>query len=109
MEQYILKYEYSHKVDELRQNRVETSFYKYGSARRNFGRGYVNALGSNEKCIEAYNRTGNKEYLLDAMNYLMFEFMYPQKDGAFFRPTESNDSAGIVGISEKEMERLKDG
>lgn len=77
------EHEYSHKVDELRQNRVETSFYKYGSARRNFGRGYVNALGSHEKCIEAYNRTGNKEYLLDAMNYLMFEFMYPQKDGAF--------------------------
>lgn len=47
--------------------------------------------------------------MLDAMNYLMFEFMYPQKDGAFFRPTESKDSAGIVGISEKEMERLKDG
>lgn len=48
MEQYIPEHEYSHKVDELRQNRVETSFYKYGSARRNFGRGYVNALGSNE-------------------------------------------------------------
>lgn len=108
MEQYIEKNEYSHKVDELRQNRVQKSFYKYGSAKRNFGRRYVNALRSHEKCIEAYNRTGNKEYLLDAMNYLMFEFMYPQKKGAYFRPTESKDSAGIVGISEKEMERIRE-
>ena len=42
------------------------------------------------------------------MNYLMFEFMYPQKDGAFFRPTDSKDSARIVGISEKEMERIRE-
>lgn len=108
MEQYIPEHEYSHKVDELRQNRVETSFYKYGSARRNFGRGYVNALGSNEKCIEAYNRTGNKEYLLDAMNYLMFEFMYPQRNGAYFKSTDSEESAGIDGISIREMERIKE-
>lgn len=106
---YIPEDEYSHKIDELRENRVKTSFYKYGSARLNFGRGYVNALGSHEKCIEAYNRTGNKEYLLDAMNYIMFEFMYPQKRDAYFRATDSRESAGIDGISIREMENLKDG
>lgn len=83
------------------------SFYKYGSARVNFGRGYVNAIKSHDKCMKAYEETGNKEYLLDAMNYLMFEFMYPQKDGAYYRPTESHESAGIEGISIVEMERLK--
>lgn len=108
MEQYIEKNEYSHKVDELRQNRVQTSFYKYGSAKHNFGRGYVNAIGSHEKCIEAYNRTGNKEYLLDAMNYLMFEFMYPQRNGAYFKSTDNKESAGIDGISIREMERIKE-
>lgn len=109
MKQYVHEQEYSDKVDELRKNRVQTSFYKYGSARVNFGRRYVDALGSHEKCIEAYNHTGNKEYLLDAMNYLMFEFMYPQKKGAYFKPTESNESAGIVGISVAEMEEIKNG
>lgn len=109
MREYIHEQEYSEKADELRKNRVQTSFYKYGSARVNFGRGYVDALGSHKKCIEAYNRTGNKEYLLDAMNYLMFEFMYPQKKGAYFKPTGSEESAGIVGISINEMEELKNG
>ena len=41
------------------------------------------------------------------MNYLMFEFMYPQRSGAFFKATDSKESAGIVGISAKEMEDLK--
>lgn len=39
------------------------------------------------------------------MNYLMFEFMYPQKPGAFFKPTDSNGSAGIVGMSHEELKR----
>ena len=54
-----------------------------------------------------YNSTGNTEYLVDASNYLMFEFMYPQHPKAHFKATDSKDSAGIVGISVKEMEDLK--
>lgn len=38
------KEKYSEKFDELRKNRVKTSFYKYGSAKENFGKGYVDAL-----------------------------------------------------------------
>ena len=36
----------------------------------------------------------------------MFEFMYPQIDGTYYKSTESKDSAGISGISVKEMEEL---
>lgn len=43
------------------------------------------------------------------MNYLMFEFMYPQEPGAHFKTTGSEESAGIAGISEKEMERYRNG
>lgn len=104
---FIESVEYSHEVDKMRRDRVEMSFYKYGSAKNNFGKGFVDALGSHDKCIERYKETKNKEYLLDAMNYLMFEFMYPQQEGVYFKATESEESAGIVGISEKEMERYK--
>lgn len=38
--------EYSERFDALRKNRVELSFYKYGSAKRNFGERLTNALGS---------------------------------------------------------------
>jgi len=41
--------------------------------------------------------TGNTEYLCDAANYLMFEFMYPQIIGAYFKATDSGESAGVAG------------
>lgn len=100
--------EYSDKVDELRQNRVAVSFYKYGSAKDNFGKGLVNAVDTHELCMKKYAETGNTEYLLDAMNYLMFEFMYPQHPKAFFRATDGSESAGIAGISQKELDRYRE-
>lgn len=102
-----MEQEYSSRFDQLRRNRVETSYYKYGSARKNFATGNVQALPTMERCIEKYNSTGNTEYLLDAANYLMFEFMYPQHPKAHYRATESMESAGIVGISVNEMERYR--
>ena len=96
--------EYSVRFDELRKNRVKTSMYKYGSAKINFGQKLVNALESMELCVNKYRTTGNTEYLCDAANYLMFEFMYPQQEGAYLRATGSNESAGISGIAVKQME-----
>nr|DAJ94532.1 MAG TPA: hypothetical protein [Bacteriophage sp.] len=100
--------EYSERFDQLRRNRVKTSYYKYGPAKRNYQTGNVKALPTMERCIEKYNSTGNTEYLVDAANYLMFEFMYPQHPKAHFKATDNKDSAGIVEISVKEMEDLKD-
>lgn len=99
--------EYSDKFDELRQNRVEVSFHKYGTAADNFGMKLVNALESHNMCIKKYLETGNTEYLCDAANYLMFEFMYPQKDGAYFKATDSSGSAGIAGVSVAELYKDK--
>lgn len=107
MDSKILNQEYSFQFDELRKHRVEISYYKYGSCAKNFGRKYVNAIGSMTKCIEKYMKTHNTEYLCDAANYLMFEFMYPYFSDAYFKATDSNDSAGIDGISINEMEQLK--
>lgn len=104
-----MKKEYSERFDELRKNRVEVSYHKYGEAKKNFQSGNVQAIPTMQKCINRYNETGNTEYLVDAANYLMFEFMYPQHPKAHFRATDSKESAGIVGISVKEMERYKDG
>ena len=89
--------EYSLEVDEMRKRRVEVSYHKYGSARDNFGSGRVDALKTHDLCIDKYLKTKNKEYLLDAMNYLMFEFMYPLLDGVYFKSTGSSESAGTVG------------
>lgn len=88
--------EYSERFDQLRANRVKTSYHKYGTAAVNFGQKLVDALESANMCVEKYKATGNTEYLCDAANYIMFEFMYPQVGGAYFKATESKDSAGVA-------------
>ena len=99
--------EYSDRFDDLRKNRVKVSYHKYGSAAENFGKGYVQAIPTLQRCIKKYEETGNTEYLLDAANYAMFEFMYPQHPNRHFRATDSSESAGIVGLSVKEAEEYK--
>lgn len=99
-----LKSEYSDRFDTLRKNRVETSYHKYGTAKKNFGEHYVNALETMQKCVDKYKSTHNTEYLCDAANYLMFEFMYPSFEDAYFKTTSSNESAGISGFTVKDIE-----
>lgn len=102
-----VKSEYSDEVDKMRKNRVEISYYKYGPAKINFGEGLVKAKSSAEMCILKYEKTRNREYLLDAMNYLMFEFMYPSIEGTYFRATDSSESAGKDGVSYNEFKNAK--
>ena len=92
----ILDREYSAQFDKERRNRVEVSYYKYGSARDNFGSGRVDALATAEKCLEAFKRDHNTEHLVDAANYLMFRYMYPMPN-EFFKATDSAGSVGTVG------------
>lgn len=98
----VLKGEYSEEFDNLRKNRVVTSFYKYGAAKINFGEGLVDPIESAIMCIEKARKTGNTEYLVDAANYCMFGFMFP-RNGMYFRATDSSESAGKAGISVNEM------
>lgn len=92
----VLKKEYSAQFDKERQNRIEVSYYKYGSARDNFGSGRVDAIKTAELCIEAFKKDHNTEHLIDAANYLMFRYMYPLP-GEFFKATDSSSSVGTVG------------
>lgn len=103
----ILKNEYSTAFDEKRKNMVLQSYYKYGRAARNFNTGNVDAIGSLKKCLAKFEETGNTEYLCDVANYAMFRFMYPQ-NGEYFKHTDSDESAGIVGMSENEIKTFKE-
>lgn len=104
----ILKTEYSERFDDIRKRAMATSYYKYGPARANYVNGNINAIESMQKCVEKYRETGNTEYLCDAANYLMLEFMYPQhKKAHFTSTTKEKESAGIVGISVREMEEIR--
>ena len=88
--------DYSEQFDKERKYRVEVSHHKYGSARKNFGEGRVDAIATAERCLDAFKKDHNTEHLVDAANYLMFRFMFPMP-GEYFRPTDSSGSVGTVG------------
>lgn len=97
--------EYSYEVDTMRQNRVAVSFHKYGSAKINFGERLTDAIKSSQQAVDKYLATHNTEYLLDSMNYLMFEFMYPSIDDTYFKGTDGKgDECGYVGYVIKDHE-----
>ncbi|KOA20137.1 hypothetical protein CLHOM_13320 [Clostridium homopropionicum DSM 5847] len=100
----ILKTEYSLKFDDLRKNRMITSYYKYGPIKNNYGEKLINAIENLEIRLKKYKDTGNTEYLLDVANFAMIEFMYPQHKDSFFKATDSEDK--LEGMTIKELENL---
>jgi hypothetical protein len=86
-------------------NRMAVSYHKYGPVAEAYPN-VVNALESMQKRLDLYLkggeikgvrvRPGNREYLIDAANFLMIEFMHPKHPKAFFKATDSNGSPGRV-------------
>ena len=104
-EEEILKTEYCPRFDELRKNRMVVSFYKYGPLVDNYkNEKCMDAIGNLKARIEKYEETGNTEFLVDAANFCMLEFMYPQKEGAYFEGTDSG-ACKIVGFGVNEVKR----
>lgn len=85
-------YQYtSPKFFQLMINRTIMSASKYGPMNKVFPhvRDAMDFLGP---CIEAYQKTGNKEHLVDAANFLMIEFMYPSHPNAHWEATDAEGS-----------------
>lgn len=103
----ILKTEYSFKFDEIRKNMMLMSYYKYGKASINYPKN-IDAIQSLEKRLKQYKETGNTEFLADIANFAMLEYMFPAHKNAYYKPTDSLESCGVVGMGHKEMERFKE-
>ncbi len=96
-------------------NRMSVSFCKYGAVAEAYPK-RVNALTSLLLRIRAYigrdsfivlcaqvadapevrhrRDTGNTEYMMDAANFAMIEFMHPSIEGAHFTATDADGSTG---------------
>ena len=93
-EKKILETEFDMRFVDAMQSAMSLSFYKYGPV----AAGYPekgDALKSLEKRIVKYRETGNAEWLVDAANFAMIEFMHPAHPEAHYRPTDSDETPGI--------------
>lgn len=75
--------------------RMAMSYYKYGLVSDAYPH-KVDAIRSLQARLDKYAQTGNTEYLMDAANFAMIEFMHPKHPDAYFEPTDSSGSPGRV-------------
>lgn len=85
--------QYSHEFLQGMVERTAVSFHKYGAVKASIEKG-MDPIASAIDRIRQYQRDGNTEWLMDAANYLQFEFMYPSHENAHFRATDSDESPG---------------
>jgi len=107
----ILKTEFSPEFVQKMKNRMVVSYAKYGPIARHFAQGEASAFDGILKRLDLYIETDNTEWLVDAANYCMIEFMYPKFPKAHFKATDDSESPGPAGKFEgkvKVVEHKKD-
>jgi hypothetical protein len=90
-----LRTEFCSRFTDLMRAAMLVSFHKYGPVREAYPN-RVNAIDSLRLRLEKYAATGNTEYLVDAANFAMIEWMYPARPDAFFKSTDADGSPGRV-------------
>lgn len=78
-------------------NRMGVSYFKYGKVALGFPE-CVDAIASLHDRLVKYAATGNAEWLIDAANFAMIEFMHPRHPRAHFEATDSDESPGRVRL-----------
>ena len=92
-----LKTQYDPKFWEGMVARMEMSWFKYGDFRDGYPH-KIDAIASLNQRLDKYAETGNTEFLVDAANFAMIEFMAPRHPKAFFKSTDSDESPGRTSV-----------
>ena len=84
--------EYSQQFLDGMLNRMLVSFHKYGPVKKST----ADSIANVKERLRKYDSTGNTEFLMDASNFCMMEFMNPIHPDAHFKATDDKDSPGLV-------------
>jgi len=91
----ILTTQYDEKFWKMMVARMEMSYFKYGDvkdAKR------TDCIASLKQRLDKYTETGNTEFLVDAANFAMIEYMFPKHAKAHFKSTDSHESPGVTTV-----------
>lgn len=99
----IFKRDWSKEFITKMENAIETSHHKYGWMSDTYPE-LAQAVKCIQERLDLYNKTHNKDYLVDIANFAMIEYKYPSYPDAKYTPTDSDKSPGLAGgISYKEL------
>lgn len=100
----VLTTEFSEAFVQGMRDRMVVSFYKYGPVAEGYPH-KVDAVGSLTERLRKYAETGNTEFLIDAANFAMIEFMLPRHPNAFFAGTDDDASPGRRALKTGVMDK----
>lgn len=99
----ILARDFSEEFVVKMKNSIETSHYKYGWASKTYPE-LAQAVKCIQERLDLYNKTHNKDYLIDVANFAMLEYLYPSYTDTVYKPLDSDKSPGLAGgISYNEL------
>lgn len=99
----ILRRDFSEEFILKMKNAIEMSHYKYGWASKTYPE-LAQAVKCIQERLDLYEKTHNKDFLIDIANFAMLEYLYPSYKDSKYVPTDSKDSPGLAGgISYKEL------
>lgn len=87
-------------------DRMAMGYHNYGPVTLNFPLNY-DAINGVKTRLKHYKKTHNTEFLMDAANFAMIEFMLPADPKAFFKATTKDESPGSP-LSSGKMSRGKE-
>lgn len=82
--------EWSRPFERLMRNRLLMGAFRYGLLRHKGDQGY-DMIGSLEKRLSAYKKTGNLELLADIANLALLEFEHPAHPKAHFKSIDDGE------------------
>lgn len=92
-EEKIIATECSEQFFQGMKNRMMVSYYKYGAISEVYP-DKVDAIASLMERLKKYATDGNTEWLIDAANFAMIEFIHPRHHQAHFKGTDDDASPG---------------
>jgi hypothetical protein len=99
----ILRRDFSEEFILKMKNAIEMSHYKYGWASKTYPE-LAQAVKCVQERLDLYEKTHNKDFLIDIANFAMLEYLYPSYKDSKYVPMDSKDSPGLAGgISYKEL------
>jgi hypothetical protein len=89
--------EFSFEFVQQMANRMSVSYHKYGPLSDAYPI-RMDAVASINQRVAKYQETGNTEWLVDAANYALIEYLHPSHPNAHFLSTDSDCSPGRLAL-----------
>lgn len=83
--------QWSDQFEQLMRNRMVLGALRYELIHDKKGNNKYDILGSIERRIQCYRKTGNKEFLVDSANLMLIEFEAPTHPNAHFESIDDGE------------------